>query len=116
MKIMGMSNIYQDPKEQLAYIYNSYIGTRPGQSNIFVESNLRSYRDDMHTNAEDIGRQMEAIKTSLGLILTKYRYTNTTVYIKHDDLNNMFLIDVETTNSDGLEIKLSDSLILDNKI
>ena len=43
----------------------------------------------------------------------EYYYTNINVYIKFNELENEFLIDIEARNVDGIDIKLSDSLILE---
>ena len=114
MKIMGISGIYLDPKEQIMMIYKGYKFTRPDQSNMF-RTISRSYTADMIKNAGNIDLQMEDIKTSLNTILQRYYYTNINVYIKFNELENEFLIDIEARNKDGIDIKLSDSLILEKK-
>lgn len=115
MKTMGLEGLYIDPKEQLLNIYKGYKLTRPAQTNIFG-SISRCYNQDMIANAENTDRQIEAIKDSLNMILQRYLYTNTTVYVTFDDIDNQFLIDIDTTNMDGVVVKLSDSIILENKI
>lgn len=115
MRLMGIGGLYLDAKEQLLYIYNSYKATRPAQTNIFTDMN-RSYRQDMLDNAENIDREMEAIKTSLNTILQRYLYKDTTISVTFDDLNNQFLIDIDTTTKDNIVVKLSDSIIHETKL
>jgi DNA-binding protein YbaB len=115
MKLMGLSNLYLDAKEQLLYIYNCYKTTRPEQSNIFTEVS-KSYKQDMLDNAENIEREMEVIKNSLNSILQRYLYRDTTVSVVFDGINNQFLIDIDTTNKDGVVVKLSDSIIHETKV
>ena len=114
MKVMGIDGVYIDSKEQLLNIYNGYKLTRPSQSNLFTNNN-KCYREDLLANAENIDSQMEAIKDSLNTILQRYNYTETTVFVTFDDIDNQFLLDIDTTNMDGVKVKLSDSIILENK-
>lgn len=113
MKIMSVNeNIISNDKEQLMYIFKSYLGTRPAQSNLF-DSILRSYRGDLLDNAGNVDLQMEAIKESLRIILARYGYSKHDVEIVFDGPNNEFIIDIDTVTKEGNAIKLSESVIFE---
>lgn len=101
-------------KEQMLYIFKGYMNTRPGQSNIF-RNILRCYRTDMLYNADNVDKQKQEITTSLTMIYTRYGYTEISIEITHNELNNEFIIEITATDRDGNIGKLSESLIFDNK-
>ena len=111
--IIPISNVLKlDAKEKALYIYKGYINTRPAQSNIFTNI-LRSYREDLLENADNIEMQKEAIRTSLTTIYTRYGYTEITVYIELSSNSKEFEIDITAIDIDNVSVKLSDSLIID---
>lgn len=113
MKLMSVNeNIISNDKEQLMYIFNSYLATRPAQTNLF-DTVLRSYRGDLLDNAGNVELQMEAIKNSLRTILSRYGYSKHDVEIKFDGLNNEFIIEIDSTTKDGNSIKLSETVIFE---
>ena len=115
MVLMGLDDKpIIDLKQQMLYIYNSYIYTRPSQSNLF-SGITKSYRSDMLVNAGNVDAQMLAIKASLSTIYGRYGFDNDLeVVIKFNVETNSFSVDVSGTLN-GVYEKLSNTLILDNK-
>lgn len=115
MVLMGLDDKpITDLKQQMLYIYNSYIATRPAQSNLF-SGITKSYRSDMLVNAGNVDAQMSAIKDSLNTIYGRCGFDNDLeVVVKFDAEGKRFSIDVSGTLN-GIYEKLSNTLILENK-
>lgn len=112
--IVGVSNILKlDAKEKAMYIYKGYINTRPAQSNIFGNI-LRSYREDMLSNADNVVLQKRAIEDSLHIIFDRYGYREVTLQVEVSANGREFEIDITAIDIDGISIKLSDSLIIED--
>lgn len=113
MKIMSSSeNMITNAKEQLMYIYQSYINTRPAQSNLFPNI-LRSYRADLLENSGNLELQTAAIKESLRTILDRYKYKKNDVTITYNSTELKFEIDIDAVTSDGVAVKLSETVIFE---
>lgn len=103
-------NLLLDSKEIMNYIYKGYINSNPVQSNMFRDV-ARSYRSDFIDNTNNVNLQMEAMRSSLVEIYTRYGYTSIQVKLRYEESNNAILVDIVATDRDGVSNKLSDTVI-----
>ena len=115
MTLMSITNTtVVNDKEQMLYIFKGYMNTRPNQSNLFGKL-MRCYKSDMLENAEDTDRQRQEIQNSLSMIYTRYNYTSIEVSVTLNELAHEFIIEISAVSPTGVAVKLSESLIFDNK-